>query len=84
MRVDRVHSDLPPRSSLSDSTEALTPTVPERNRTFARPPSSMDKQSDSIYALPVVIQARERNMIAPTEVRLVLKDSKEYNKLIKQ
>ena len=83
MRVDRVHSDLVPKRKLLDSCEIFGHPVPTRNNTFVTP-SCKERQCESSVTLPVVKLALERKTFAPTEVLVVLKECKEYNKMIKE
>ena len=84
MRTERVHSEIVPKRKSIDPHEDPMPAVISRNSTMSRAPSSKERQPESDSTLSVVRLARERNMVAPTEVRLVLKECKEYIKMVKQ
>ena len=46
--------------------------------------SQKQRQSEPNTTLPVIQSARNRNLIAPLEIQLVLRDCKEYNKIVKK
>ncbi|KAI6654227.1 hypothetical protein LOD99_626 [Oopsacas minuta] len=76
IRTKRIHSDsllkTPPKFP-GNSTSSLP---------SARNVSQMDKLSGK--PLPVIAAARNRNMITPLSIEFILKDCKEYNRMVKK